>query len=67
MNEVIVKIQGSEYNIVSKKNPEQMKTIARYVDEEMKKVKEGNPKLNIVTTSIVASLNIADILFDCSS
>ena len=45
MNKVIVKIQGSEYNIVSKKNPEQMKTIARYVDGEMNKVREGNPKL----------------------
>lgn len=66
MNRVVVKIQGSEYNIVSSKNPEQMKIVAKYVDDEMKKVKEGNPKLNSVTTSIVACLNIADILFDCS-
>lgn len=66
MNRVVVKIQGSEYNIVSGKNPEQMKIVAKYVDDEMKKVKEGNPKLNSVTTSIVACLNIADILFDCS-
>lgn len=66
MNRVVVKIQGSEYNIVSAKNPEQMKIIAKYVDDEMKKVKEGNSKLNSVTTSIVACLNIADILFDCS-
>ena len=67
MNKVVVNIQGSDYNIVSKKNPEQMKTIARYVDDEMRKVREGNSKLNSVTTSIVACLNIADILFDCSS
>lgn len=66
MNKVVVKIQGSEYNIVSSKNPDQMKTIARYIDEEMRKVKEGNTKLNSLTTSIVACLNIADVLFDCS-
>ncbi|MEG1408613.1 MAG: cell division protein ZapA [Terrisporobacter sp.] len=67
MNKVVVRIQGSEYNIVSGKNPEQIKTVARYVDDEMKKVKDGNPKLNSVTTSIVACLNIADVLFDCSN
>lgn len=66
MNKVVVRIQGSEYNIVSGKNPESIKEVAKYVDEEMKKVKEGNPKLNSVTTSIVACLNIADVLFDCS-
>ena len=66
MNRVVVRIQGSEYNIVSKKSPDSMKEVAKYVDEEMRKVKDGNPKLNSVTTSIVASLNIADVLFDCS-
>lgn len=66
MNKVVVRIQGSEYNIVSKKNPENMKEVARYVDDEMNKVREGNPKLNSVTRSIVACLNIADVLFDCS-
>ena len=64
MNKVVVKIMGSEYNIVGK-NPEQMKSVARYVDGEMNKVKEGNPKLNSLTTTIVACLNIADELFDC--
>ena len=66
MYRVVVRIQGSEYNIVSKKSPDSMKEVAKYVDEEMRKVKDGNPKLNSVTTSIVASLNIADVLFDCS-
>lgn len=64
MNKVVVKIMGSEYNIVGK-NPEQMKSVARYVDGEMNKVKEGNPKLSSLTTTIVACLNIADELFDC--
>ncbi len=64
MNKVVVRILGSEYNIVGK-NPEQMKNVARYVDGEMNKVKEGNPKLSSLTTTIVACLNIADELFDC--
>ena len=45
MNKVVVRILGSEYNIVGK-NPEQMKSVARYVDEEMNKIREGNPKLS---------------------
>lgn len=64
MNKVVVRILGSEYNIVGK-NPEQMKSVARYVDGEMNKVREGNPKLSSLTTTIVACLNIADELFDC--
>ena len=64
MNKVVVKILGSEYNIVGK-NPEQMKNVARYVDGEMNKVREGNSKLSSLTTTIVACLNIADELFDC--
>lgn len=64
MNKVVVRILGSEYNIVGK-NPEQMKNVARYVDGEMNKVREGNPKLSSLTTTIVACLNIADELFDC--
>ncbi len=65
MNKVVVRILGSEYNIVGK-NPEQMKSVARYVDEEMNKIKEGNPKLSSLATTIVACLNIADELFDCA-
>jgi Cell division protein ZapA. len=38
MKKVVVRILGSEYNIVGE-NPEQMKTVARYVDGEMEKVK----------------------------
>ena len=64
MNKVVVRILGSEYNIVGK-NPEQMKNVARYVDGEMNKVRVGNPKLSSLTTTIVACLNIADELFDC--
>ena len=64
MNKVVVRILGSEYNIVGK-NPEQMKNVARYVDGEMNKVKEGNPKLSSLATTIVACLNIANELFDC--
>ena len=65
MNKVVVRILGSEYNIVGK-NPEQMKSVARYVDEEMNKIREGNPKLSSLTTTIVECLNIADELFDCA-
>lgn len=64
MNKVVVKILGSEYNIVGK-NPDQMKNVARYVDGEMNKVKEANSKLSSLTTAIVTCLNIADELFDC--
>ena len=57
MNKVVVKILGSEYNIVGK-NPDQMKNVARYVDGEMNKVKEANSKLSSLTTAIVTCLNI---------
>ena len=65
MNIVVVRILGSDYNIVSGKNPDQIKSVARYVDEEMNKIKDGNPKLSLLATAIVGSLNIADELFDC--
>ena len=39
MNRVVVRIQGSEYNIVSKKSPDSMKEVAKYVtDKGCKKI-----------------------------
>lgn len=65
MNKISVNIMGSDYNIVGK-NPEEMKNVARYVDGEMNKIKNGKEsKINLLTVAIVASLNIAVELFDC--
>ena len=38
MNKVIVKINGSEYPMVGEKSEQHMLNVARYVDEEIKRI-----------------------------
>lgn len=66
MNKVMVKINGSEYPMVGNKSEQHMRSVANYVDKEMSKVKENNPRLSLSVAAIVTSLNITDILFECS-
>ena len=40
MNKVIVKINGSEYPMVGEKSEQHMLNVARYVDEEIKRISD---------------------------
>lgn len=67
MNKVIVTIQGANYTMVGEKSEKEMLTIANYVNSEMEKLKESAPNLGSLKVSILTSLNLADLLFECSS
>lgn len=65
MNKVIVKINGSEYPMVGPKSEEHMLRVARYVDQEIRKITTANPKLSTSSASILSAINIADVFFEC--
>ena len=65
MNKVIVKINGSEYPMVGPKSEEHMLKVAKYVDQEIRKNNEANPKLSTSVAAILSAVNIADVLFEC--
>ena len=65
MNKVIVKINGSEYPMVGEKSEEHMLRVARYVDQEIRKITTANPKLSTSSASILSAINIADVFFEC--
>ena len=64
MNKVIVKINGSEYPMVGEKSEQHMLNVARYVDEEIKRISEANPKLSTSVLAILSAVNIANELFE---
>ena len=64
MNKVIVKINGSEYPMVGEKSEQHMLNVARYVDEEIKRISEANPKLSTSVLAILSAVNIANELYD---
>lgn len=65
MNKVIVNINGSEYPMVGPKSEEHMLRVARYVDQEIRKITTANPKLSTSSASILSAINIADVFFEC--
>ena len=65
MNKVIVNINGSEYPMVGSKSEEHMLRVARYVDQEIRKITTANPKLSTSSASILSAINIADVFFEC--
>ena len=67
MNKVTVTIQGANYIMVGEKTDKEILTIANYVNSEMDKLKESAPNLGSLQVSILTSLNLADLLFECSS
>lgn len=66
MNKVTVTIQGSNYTMVGEKTEKEILTIANYVNEEMEKLKQSAPNLSSLQVAILSSLNLADLLFECS-
>ena len=67
MNKVTVTIQGSNYAMVGEKTEKEILRVANYVNSEMDKLKESAPNLSSLQVSILTSLNLADLLFECSS
>ena len=67
MNKVVVKIHGSEYTMVGENSESYMIRVADFVDKEMNKIVEHNPRLSISQAGILTALNIANLLFECSS
>ena len=67
MNKVTVTIQGSNYAMVGEKTEKEILRVANYVNSEMDKLKESAPNLSSLQVSILTSLNMADLLFECSS
>ena len=65
MNKVIVNINGSEYPMVGEKSEQHMLNVARYVDEEIRRISEANPKLSASVVAILSAVNIANELFEC--
>lgn len=66
MNKVMVKINGAEYPMVGDKSEQHMISVAAFVDKEMKKIIDANPRLSTSNSAILAAINIADIFYDCS-
>lgn len=66
MNKVMVRINGAEYPMVGEKSERHMLSVASYVDKEMAKSMEKNPKLSTSVAAILTALNIADVFFECS-
>lgn len=67
MNKVTVTIQGSNYAMVGEKTEKEILRVANYVNSEMDKLKESASNLSSLQVSILTSLNMADLLFECSS
>ncbi len=67
MNKVTVTIQGSNYTMVGDKTDKEILRVANYVNQEMDKLKSNAPNLSSLQVSILTSLNLADLLFECSS
>lgn len=65
INKVTVTINGSDYPMVGEKSEKHMLKVARYVDEEMKKITNVNPKLSTSDVAILSAINIADVFFEC--
>ncbi len=65
MARIEVDILGSKYTMLGE-DPAQIKSLARYVEGELKKIKEGKPNLSLYATAIVGSFNIANELFKCA-
>lgn len=67
MNKVTVTIQGSNYTMVGDKTDKEILRVANYVDQEMNKLSSNAPSLSSLQVSILTSLNLADLLFECSN
>ena len=53
--------------MIGDKPAHEMIKVASYVDQEMTKVVESNPKLSTVMAGVLTAINITDQLFECDN
>lgn len=64
MGLVVVKINGTEYNLKGHDNEDYLKKIAEYIDSKIKAVCDKNSKLSYNSAAVLAAMNVADELFN---
>ncbi|MFC4075697.1 cell division protein ZapA [Salinithrix halophila] len=59
-NRLSVEIFGQMYNIVGKASPGYMREVARQVDDNMRSMAQGNPRLDTTKLAVLSAVNITD-------
>lgn len=59
-NRQTVEIFGQQYSIIGKASPGYMRSVADQVDESMRKVAQGNPRLDMTRVAVLSAVNFAD-------
>ncbi|GGE17815.1 cell division protein ZapA [Marinithermofilum abyssi] len=59
-NKLSVEIYGQQYNIIGKASPGYMREVARQVDENMRTIAQGNPRLDTTKLAVLSAVNITD-------
>ncbi|MDR6226525.1 cell division protein ZapA [Desmospora profundinema] len=59
-NRQTVEIYGQMYNIVGKASPTYVREVARQVDESMRAIAQGNPRLDTTKLAVLSAVNMTD-------
>ncbi len=62
-NKLSIDIYGQNYTIVGKVSPNYMRMIASFVDDKMRSIAEGNPRLDSTKLAVLSAVNMADEYF----
>ncbi len=61
-----VRIQNQEYTVVGTKDAEHIEKVSKFLNMKMEEIMSANPKYGIKDVAILTSMNLADLLFECS-
>ncbi|OYD08348.1 cell division protein ZapA [Paludifilum halophilum] len=59
-NRLSVEIFGQSYNIIGKASPGYMRAVAQHVDDNMRNIAQGNPRLDTTKLAVLSAVNITD-------
>lgn len=59
-NKIRVDIYGQEYQLRGDASTEHMRLVAGLVDDKMREIAAGNPRLDLHRLAVLAAVNIAD-------
>jgi cell division protein ZapA len=59
-NRQSVEIYGQIYHIVGKASPTYVREVARKVDESMRAIAQGNPRLDTTKLAVLSAVNMTD-------
>lgn len=59
-NKLTVEIYGKQYTMRGDESTTHMQAIAEHVDDKMKEVATGNPKLDVTRLAVLSAVNISD-------